>query len=801
MNLHGFFPRTLRERFTVIALICAGAVFMLAAPVIVWLGQMAIVDRQEHELQDRLEASFVKATADLYAVKQELLSVSDLVQMWKPAGSQSWYDVMEESLQRLPNASGLRLAFEQDSRFNPDNARAFYVRSEGGGKMVRERLRYLPEAIDGPGINWFLPARESGISSIDGSWSAPYASPETGNHAVVTCILPINRIEAGKAAFDGVAAVDVRIETFLKRMAAVEMHAKCRLYVLDSAQRILASSAVGIPDGTATATGTKNLADSKPGAARRYPGLSNSSLETGSFEAEDPFGKERSFFVYKRVPGLSLIFLYVFPLNQFAKAEWLFTGLTVMSGLLCIAGIGLLFRWSAGIATRNLVLLREGVKKVKEGNFDPIPNTPATRDETADVIDAFNGMVEELNRSITKREELARSQQRLSTELALAHTIQAAVLPEPMKLLGGSHFSLSIPAQEVGGDFYDHFVLPGGMSAFAVGDISGKGISAAMFMMRVSLLLRSMASVAEPEEAVTRVNAILSESNPTMMFVTLFLAVMDPVEQKLRYVNAGHNPPVLVRADGGVESLSQRSGPAVGVLGGCRYTSREVPFGQGDLLAIYTDGVSEAMSPSGEQFGMARLNAFLELNRRGPVERVSTELSERVQAWQASEERFDDITLSLVKAGTPARRLLLPASLETIDAVVSMVESVALEGGMGTSGARELSLAACEAVTNVITYSLREDERLSYSVFASWSDDEMVVRIEDPGPPFDPAALPPVDVTIPLEERQVGGLGWFIIRNSTDQYHMQRVSDINVLVMVRSRTRPTMGDNLKTKEE
>ena len=801
MNLHGMFPRTLRERFTVIALLCAGVVFLLAAPLLIWLGHLAILDREEDEIQARLEASFVRASSDLYAVKQELLSITDLVQMWKPAGTESWYDVMEDALLRLPNASGLRLAFEQDSKFNPEKKRTFYVRSEGGGKVVRERLRYLPEELEGPGLHWYLPAREQGVSPIEGNWSGPYTAPETGRSAVVSCILPINRVAAGKTTLDGVAAVDVRIDTFLRRMAAVDVNAECRLYVLDSGHHVLASASVGKADSRAPAGSFDTLVDSKPVTAHRYPGLSNSSLETGSFEAEDPFGKGRSFFVYKRVPGLSLIFLYVFPLSQFAPEEWLFTGSILLAGFLCIVGIGLLFRWSAGIATRNLVLLREGVKKVNDGNFDSILNPPATHDETADVIEAFNGMVGELKRSILRREEMARSQQRLSTELALAHTIQASALPEPMKILGGTHFSLSIPAQEVGGDFYDHFVLPGGLTAFAVGDISGKGISAAMFMMRVSLLLRSTVSVADPEEAVTRINAILAESNPTMMFVTLFLAVMDPVEQKLRYVNAGHNPPVLVRADGCVESLSQRGGPAVGVLGGYHYTSWEVPFRQGDLLAIYTDGVSEAMTPSGEQFGMARLNAFLEENRTRPVESISCELSETVQAWQVSEERFDDITLSLVRAGTPSRLLRLPASLDTIDAVVSMVESVAFEGGMGTSAARELSLAACEAVTNVISYSLREDEHLFYSVFASWSGDEMVVRIEDPGPPFDPAALPPVDVTLALEERQVGGLGWFIIRNSTDQYRMQRVSDVNVLVMVRSRTRPTMGNHLKTKEE
>ncbi|NTV02083.1 MAG: SpoIIE family protein phosphatase [Chlorobiaceae bacterium] len=802
MNLYGIFPRTLRERFTVIALLCSGAVFLIGAPLMIWQAHQTMIVREEHELEDRLEAGFTRASVDLYGIEHQMSSMTDVVQLWRPSGSQSWFVVMEELLNRLPEAYGVRLAFEPSSSFNPGAERTFYVRQEGGrGRTVRQHLSYQPDDPGSQGRQWYLPAIQSGVSSMaESSWSQPYASTETGRRAVVSCLFPINRVEAGKPVFDGVAAVDITIDSLLKQMSAIDTGLPFRLYILDSGQNILAGMESG-PSEKDAARRLDAFIRSNPAAMHSYQKLRNPTLDVGSFIAADPFDRGKSFFVSRRVPGLPLRFLYVFSFSRFGAGIWLYAGGVMLSGLACIIVIALLFRWSAGLATRNLDLLRDGVREVQAGNFNTIRKLPVTRDETVDVIDAFNGMVEELNRSILKREEMARSQQRLSTELALAHTIQASVLPEPMKLLGGSHFSLSIPAQEVGGDFYDHFVLPGGLTAFAVGDISGKGISAAMFMMRVSLLLRSVATVSEPDEAITRINAILAETNPTMMFVTLFLVVMDPVEQKLRYVNAGHNPPVLVRVDGSVESLAQRSGPAVGVLGGSRFTSWEVPFGHGDLLAIYTDGVSEAMSPSGEQFGMDRLNAFMAENRARPVDTISLELSETAQAWQASDERFDDITLSLLRAGRPSRVLRLPASLDTIDAVVSMIESVACEGGMEVSAARELSLAACEAVTNVISYSLREEESLAYSVFAAWSGDDMVVRIEDPGPPFDPSALPPVDVSVSLEDRQIGGLGWFIIGKSTDQYRMYRVADVNILVMVRSRTRPTMGNHLKTKED
>lgn len=795
MNFHRFLPRRLRDRFAIIALACSGILFLCTAPLVMWQGRSIMLHSSLHDLNDLLELRFSKITEVEHSLRQPVLLMREMVQS-TPDGKERWYEVMEDLLHRFPNVYGVRLAFEAGSQFSAERGRSYYVRRGGVDRQlsVRQPITYIPDDPLSQGSRWYLPARNGNIRFIDGIWSVPFTAPETGTTPVITCSVPVNRVESGKPVVDAVVGVDIMLESLLQSTVGLDIGKKFHLFILDQECNVLASAVGGRAPEDAKHRRVQEIIRLGSGRQVSFRALRERGSRSGSFIGINPVDGAESYFLFKKMPlGFPVVFLYVFPVHEvYAEVWWLAGGVTLF-GIVFVGGMGLLFRWIAGPATRNLDSLRDGVRNVQAGNFTPVVNYSLTLDETTDVIDAFNGMVLQLQHSIGQREEMARGQQRMKTELELARDIQISVLHDPVKLLGGSHFSLSIPAFEVGGDFFDHFLLPGGRTVFIVGDVSGKGISAAMFMMRVSLFLRGMVSGTEPEYTVSRLNAMLQESNPQMMFVTLYLAILDPVAQSLVCVNCGHNPPLMIRADGAVETLSQRSGPALGVLAGKKFTSFHVPFREGDLLAIYTDGISDATDRSGEQFGISRMREFLLQNRHRPLRQCAEELVDQAMKWQGGDDRFDDITLSLILAGQPARELRLPASLDTIGEVVELVQKCALERGMEIAHAKEISLAVCEAVTNVIMYSLCEGESRFYRVYISWSGDDFVVRIEDDGPAFDPVTLRPVDVTLPLEERQIGGLGWFIIRQATDEVHMSRSSDTNILTLVRSINRPKIG--------
>jgi sigma-B regulation protein RsbU (phosphoserine phosphatase) len=816
MSLERYLPRSLRARFTLLTLACTGIIFLCTAPLVVWQGQQLLFERNIHDIQNRLDATVSKGDAELRAIRQQALGMTDVAEQWDDAtvewinlkknetgsadaaaqqkvkGLDAWFEYMEFTLRRLPKAYGVRLAFEPHSELGPAGVRSLYVRWGDAGKLVRTNLEYLPDDSESPGSRWYVPLRESATEAADGVWSEPFTAGEATPETVITCSVPIIFWKNGKTSFDGVAAVDVTIEAIIETLRKLDLAPEFEVFILNPSRRVTVSA----QGGTACPDAEKRLqvaASANPDAFLSFTQLQNPANPTGWFVGKNPYTGVRSCFFFERLPHNASQLLYVIPLRALETDIFWLAGSVVLLGLVSIVGMGLLIRWSAGLVTSNLDVLRKGVQNVRAGNLREMLPPATAHDETADIIGAFNGMVGELQSAFQLTEDLARRQQRAATELELARSIQQSALPSPIWFPGGRIFSTTLPAQEVGGDFYDAFDLPGGRAALALGDVSGKGVSAALFMVRASLLLRSAAAATDPQDAITQMNGMLVKSNPEMMFVTLFFAVWDPLAEKLTCVNAGHNPPIIVRADGSFERLARRSGPAIGAMSGQVYPSWEIPFSDGDLLAVYTDGITEAPDAAGTQFGEERLRNLLPDHRESHLDELAQRVVADVSAWQGGLERFDDITLLLARSAQPPARLELPASPETIEAVVSSVETCALKGGMAEPAAREFSLAACEAVTNVITHSLGSNPSRSYRVFIGWSGDQFMVRIEDDGPPFDPDSLPQADLRAPLADRPIGGLGWVLIRRATDSVRMDRIANTNILTLNRSLNRPTTG--------
>jgi len=822
MSLERYLPRSLRARFTLLTLACTGIIFLCTAPLVVWQGQQLLFEREIHDIQDRLDAAVSRGDAELRAMRQQAISMTDVAEQWDaatvewinlkkqnapgggeavkgwdPAGLDAWFEYMEFSLRRLPKAYGVRLAFEPDSEFGPKGVRALYIHRGSDGKSVRHRIEYAPGDPASPGVHWYVPSRDRTDAAIDGIWSEPFNANEADPETIMTCSVPITSTFQGNTKFHGVAAVDVTVETIIGSLSKLDLVSDFQILILNPSRRVTISA----QGGTAAKEPPEKLwsmVRANPDAMKQFTQLQDCKNPTGWFVANNPYTGEKSCFLFQQLPHNTAQLLYVIPVRAINGDVFWLAGTVCLLGLASMAGMGLLLRWSAGLVTRNLDVLRQGVRNVRAGNLREMLPPATAHDETADIIGAFNGMVGELQSAFQLTEDLARRQQRAATELELARSIQQSALPSPIWFPGGRIFSTTLPAQEVGGDFYDAFDLPGGRAALALGDVSGKGVSAALFMVRASLLLRSAAAAMDPQDAITQMNGMLVKSNPDMMFVTLFFAVWDPLAEKLTCVNAGHNPPIMVRADGSFERLDRRSGPAIGAMSGQEYPSWEIPFRNGDLLAVYTDGITEAPDAAGAQFGEERLRNLLPDHRESHLDEIAAKVVSEVSAWQGGNERFDDITLLLARAAIPPTQLELQASPDTIEQVVSSVEACALDGGMAEPAAREISLAACEAVTNVITHSLGGDPARSYRVFIGWSGDQFMVRIEDDGPPFDPDSIPKADLRAPLADRPIGGLGWVLIRRATDSVRMDRVSNTNILTLNRKRNRPTTGQNKPT---
>lgn len=271
------------------------------------------------------------------------------------------------------------------------------------------------------------------------------------------------------------------------------------------------------------------------------------------------------------------------------------------------------------------------------------------RDEVGLLAHAFSQMGKALEENVRRLMEATAAKERMEGELNAARGIQMGILPSPDSLAGqpcGTASCLLIPAKEVGGDLYDVFAAPDGRQVLVIGDVSGKGVPAALFMsMTVTLIRYVMKDGLSPDEAMSRINAMLEANNPDCMFVTLFIGLFDPAAGTLDYANGGHCPPLVAGRGGAVRILDDISGPSVGVFPGVRYAPRRVVLEEGDVCLLYTDGVSEALSEANELFGDERVRLVLEAHRAEGPAAVVAALLDDVRQHQGGAPQSDDITM------------------------------------------------------------------------------------------------------------------------------------------------------------
>jgi serine phosphatase RsbU (regulator of sigma subunit) len=328
-------------------------------------------------------------------------------------------------------------------------------------------------------------------------------------------------------------------------------------------------------------------------------------------------------------------------LNELRRASARNAGL----GLACI-GLALI-----GIVpissrlTRNLSTLNDGVHRIAEGDYSARVQV-RSNDEVGKLARAFNQMAEDVER----HQHAVVEQERIRRELELGRQIQHDMLPQGPLRLGLTEIKgVSVPAREVGGDFFNYFALSDGDLALLVGDVSGKGVGAALLMANIQASLRTRLALGQDLASIAReIDVDIEGNTPGPVYATLFVGMLNPETRLLRYVNAGHNPQYVLRRDGRLEQMSS-SGLPVGLLAGHGYTEDRVQLAAGDLLFFYTDGCVEAESEAGEMFGAERLEALLKSS--AGAEDLLARVEGAVKVFSGTAEPFDDATMMVVKVG------------------------------------------------------------------------------------------------------------------------------------------------------
>jgi serine phosphatase RsbU (regulator of sigma subunit)/anti-sigma regulatory factor (Ser/Thr protein kinase) len=375
----------------------------------------------------------------------------------------------------------------------------------------------------------------------------------------------------------------------------------------------------------------------------------------------------------------------------------------------------------------------------------------------------------------------AASRERIEQELRVAQLIQQNFLPRELPEPAGWHLDAYYkPAREVGGDFYDFFELPDGQVGVVVGDVTDKGVPAAMVMAAARSVLRATAtSVISPGETLERVNELLCPDIPEKMFVTCLYGVIDPASGRFRFANAGHNLPYARTAGGAVELRA--TGMPLGLLPGMTYEEKEASIAPGESLLLYSDGVTEAHSTSREMYGTPRLAGLV-----ASAEDLIDGLLGSLERFTGSGwEQEDDITLVTLRRAPAAAAAVVSPELElsfTIgsrpgnerEAMKRVSEAIA-PLGLHPRRLEQLETAVAEAAMNAIEHGNEGREELPVEVEVSASGGVLVVRISDRGlgGPVGEAETPDLDAKLAGLQKP-RGWGLFLIENMVDEL---RVSD------------------------
>lgn len=447
--------------------------------------------------------------------------------------------------------------------------------------------------------------------------------------------------------------------------------------------------------------------------------------------------------------------------------------------------------------TRPLEDLARTSGDIARGKLDtPLPRARGS-DEVAHLIESFGSMKKDLKTYIADLETAAASRARLEGELGAARAIQMSMLPQGGEAIETTeHYCLWArvrPAKSVGGDLYS-FYRAGNSLFFAVGDVSDKGVPAALFMARAISLIQQLAGTGiTPALAMAAVNNALESGNDNCMFVTLFLGVLDLENLELHFASAGHTPPSLHRGDS-VHSVEQDSGPALGLAPNLDYPDNCLQLQAGDRLAVFTDGIDEAFNADNAMFGIEGFNRALQAHRPCTTASTGAGLLQAVDNFAGDTPQSDDITLLLLDIPAAGARSVNALDKDLQRSVRSFTCGERLAGEVldwlqallqktaGTAEAKgELLVAAEEIVTNIHKYA-QLPAAASITVTAESSSELIVLEVSDPGMAFNPLQ----DSTrstlgSATAEAEIGGLGIHLITTLTDQQSYRHEDGCNIL--------------------
>jgi sigma-B regulation protein RsbU (phosphoserine phosphatase) len=477
-------------------------------------------------------------------------------------------------------------------------------------------------------------------------WSEPYYDDGGGNIIMCTYSVPFYSVVDGKKIFNGVVTVDISLEWIDELLASMKIYETGYAFLISSNGTIVSHPQENIEMNQTIFS----VAEEYNRPELRELGRKMINGESGFLEYESLFTGKEGYMLYQPLSSTGWSLVMVFPKDElFADLNELNESLLAVG----LIGLGFLLFMILLISqriTRPLTRLAKVTNNIGEGNFDIELPEVKSRDEIGQLNQSIGQMQQELKHYIADLKETTAAKERIESELKIAHDIQQGIIPKIFPPFPDREdvdlYAILDPARDVGGDLYDFFFVDDYKLCFAIGDVSGKGVPASLFMAITRTLLRAKAQKnMAARDIVKSMNVELCQGNENSMFVTFFLGIIDLKTGHTDYCNAGHNHPYLLDNDMAVHEIEGTHGTPLGIFDDIDYKSDTLVLKKGDSIVMYTDGITEAMNLNDELFTDERLADFLKAYNRKSPKTITMDLLNEVKEFAKGAVQSDDITI------------------------------------------------------------------------------------------------------------------------------------------------------------
>ena len=471
--------------------------------------------------------------------------------------------------------------------------------------------------------------------------------------------------------------------------------------------------------------------------------------------------------------------------------------MTNLSIIMMITGFLVLLLLTVIFLRMDHLMNKLVVKNIKTVNSELSEITSGNLETQIDVRNnlEFDELSNGINSTVdTLKGYIARESERFEQELELARAIQTSALPGVFPPFPDRHdidiFATMKPAKQVGGDFYDFFFVDDAHFVFLTADVSDKGIPAAMFMMKAKTIIKSLAlSNRDIEKVIKTANRTLCEDNSADMFVTLWIGALNTLTGELSYINSGHCRPLLKRSDDGFEFLSDSPDFVVAIEEDVSYHCRKLTLKKGDMMFLYTDGVTEAVNSGDKMYGEDRLKETLNKADVETADEICACVSDDISEYTRNATQSDDITmLAVVYNGRRIfEEMTVDAELMQLEGVYSFIKQQLRSCGFDSDSIAQFSIIADEICANIVRYAYPGGGgKLTVGYSFDPASNDAALTFTDEGIPFNPLKAPDPDLEDP-EEREEGGLGLFLVRRFSDRLQYEYSNGKNILTITKRR--------------